>query len=414
MRFATSCLLLALGLSPAAAADTLIVPDDHPTLAAAIDAAQPFDTVLVRTSLDQNGLGPVFVDKSLTVRGEPVCNFDLGTPALILNGPGGARLELENVVMGYGFTDANARASLSGTGFEEVLLKGCEILHDNVAGSGLISLTEPAVDLPQVQRLALLDTVLLGSPAGADGCVIDIFQYANGEPGIFAPNADVTLLSSEVTGGRGGQVETTVQPCPGDIAEWPGKGGAAIVAANVFQTASTTTGGQGALWRSQVLGLCDVGQSVVCGFQPQAAAFDVLGSVVDRELGLLASPPSVSLSGGTQVLDLVAEPQFAGSLYLVAGSFSGSTPGLPLGALTVPLATPDPYFDYSIANFNGAVLGSTLGTLDANGRAQATVTLNPALSSNLIGVSATHACVLFDAQLLPVAVSNATELLIAP
>lgn len=413
MRFALF-LGLPLSLTFQASADTLIVPDDAINLTAAIAIAQPGDTILVRTTLDQNGLGPVFVDKSLTVRGEPVCNFDLGAPALILSGPGDARLELENVVMGYGFTDANARPSLSGSGFEEVVLKGCEILHENVAASGLITLTEPAVDLPQVQRLTLLDTELLGSPAGADDCVINIVQYANGERGIFAPNADVTLLSSVVTGGRGGFEETTVQPCPSDISAWPGKGGTAIVAANVFQTDSTATGGQGAVWRSQVLGLCGVGQSNVCGSQPQAAAFEVSGGVIDRELSMLASPPSVSLSGGTQVLDLVAEPQFAGSLYFVAGSFSGSTPGLPLGSLTVPLATPDPYFDFSIANFNGAVLGATLGTLDANARAQATVTLNPALSTNLIGVSATHACVIFDGALAPAAVSNPTELEIVP
>ncbi|MHC4377716.1 MAG: hypothetical protein ACYS26_14030 [Planctomycetota bacterium] len=413
MRFALP-LTLPLAVSFQASADTLVVPDDAINLTAAIAIAQPGDTILVRTTLDQNGLGPVFVDKSLTVRGEPVCNFDLGAPALILAGPGGARLELENVVMGYGFTDSEARPSLSGTGFEEVVLKGCEILHDNFAGSGLITLTEPAVDLPGVERLILLDSELLGSPAGADGCVINLSFYADGEPGIYAPAAEVILLASDVVGGRGGQVETTVQPCPNDIAEWPGKGGVAVVAANVSQTQSTTSGGQGALWRSQVLGLCDVGQSVVCGFQPQAAAFDVSGSVVDRELSLLASPPSVSLSGGTQVLDLVAEPQFAGGLYFVAGSFSGTTPGLPLGSLTVPLATPDPYFDFSIANFNGAVLGATLGTLDGNGRAQATVTLNPALSTNLIGVSATHACVVFDGALAPAAVSNPTELEIVP
>lgn len=413
MRFAL-CLGLPLACAFRASADTLIVPDDAINLTAAVALAQPGDTILVRTTLDQNGLGPVLIDKSLTVRGEPVCNFDLGAPALILTGPGDARLELENVVMGYGFTDADARPSLSGTGFEEVVLKGCEIFHDNFAGSGMITLTEPAVDLPDVERLALLDTQLLGSPAGADDCVINLFLFGNGEPGIFAPAADVTLLASEVSGGRGGQVESTVQPCPGDLSEWPGKGGIAVVAARVFQTQSTATGGQGALWRSQVLGLCNVGQSVVCGFQPQAAAFEVSGGVIDRELSLLACPPSVALSGGTQTLDLVAEPQFAGSLYFVAGSFSGSTPGLPLGSLTVPLATPDPYFDYSIANFNGAVLGSTLGALDANGRAQATITLNPALSTNLIGVAATHACVIFDGALAPAAVSNPTELEIVP
>lgn len=413
MRFALlSC--LALALPPVAKADTLIVPDDAPNLALAIQQAQAFDTIVVRTTLDQNALGPVFVDKSLTVRGEPVCNFDLNTPALLLNGPGEARLVLENVVMGYGVADADARASLSGTGFEEVALRSCQLLHDNFAGSGLITLTEPAVDLPDVKRLVLLDSELLGSPAGADDCVINLAFYVDGEPGIFAPLADVTLLSSEVTGGRGGYLETTVQPCPSQISEWPGKGGVGIVAANVIQTNSIVQGGAGAEWQSLLSGLCRQPPAVSCGIQPQAAPFELSGGLIQRDAALLAGPPSVSLSGGVQTLDLVADPQLAGSLYLVAGSFSGAAPGLPLGSLVVPLATPDAYFDFTIANFNGAVLGQTLGTLDANGRAQASVTLNSALSANLIGTTATHAFVLFDALLAPQAVSNPTSLEIAP
>ena len=405
-----------LSLAQPAFADTLIVPDDAADLAAAVAMAQAGDTILVRTSADQNSQGPVVLNKSLTVVGDPVCNFNLTDHALILNGPANARLELENVFMSYeSDPNPNANASLAGAGFEEVVLKNCEIIHDNLAVAAPIEVTSPAAFLPDVKRVVLLDSKLVGSAVGTDQeCVVNLANFMDqAATGLSAPQADVFLLSSQVTGGRGGYTEKAVWPCPSDIAEWPGKGGVGLIAKSVAVTNSSVSSGPSAQWTTVFPNLCD-DPATSCGAPFEAAALEVTGGVIDREVSLLGTPPSVSLSGGVQTLDIISEPQHAGSLYFVAGSVSGSAPGLPLGSLTVPLAVPDPYFDYSLANFNGAVLGSTLGTLDENGRAQATVTLSSALSPDLVGVSATHACLVFDSALAPTAVSNPTELLVAP
>ena len=154
--------------------------------------------------------------------------------------------------------------------------------------------------------------------------------------------------------------------------------------------------------------------SASCRVVYEPVVLEVSGNLTERAASLLATPPGMSLTGGTQTLDLVADPIHANALYFVAGSFSGSSPGFPLGPLTVPLATPDPYFDYTLTNFNGPILGESMGNLDANGRARATVTLGPALPSSLIGLTATHAFVLFDASLTPAATSNAATLRVLP
>jgi len=94
-------------------------------------------------------------------------------------------------------------------------------------------------------------------------------------------------------------------------------------------------------------------------------------------------------SGGTQVMDLLAGPARAGHLYLVAGSLSGTAPGLPLGSSTLPL-NPDAYFSFSVAKANQAPYGNTFGMLDAGGSAQATFTLPP-ISPNHVGLTLHHA-----------------------
>ena len=82
-------------------------------------------------------------------------------------------------------------------------------------------------------------------------------------------------------------------------------------------------------------------------------------------------------------------PANAGASYLVAGSVSGTSPGLPIGSLTLPLNV-DPYFSFTLDNPNSTALGNTFAVLDSEGRSTATFNL-PAGFPGFVGATAHHA-----------------------
>jgi hypothetical protein len=111
--------------------------------------------------------------------------------------------------------------------------------------------------------------------------------------------------------------------------------------------------------------------------------------------------------GGPQALSLDLGPAFAGDLYWILGSASGTSPGFPLFPFVLPLAV-DPYFLFSAQHANSTILVDTFGTLDANGRATAAFVLPP--GAPLFASSYYHAAGVF--RLDPVvhtAVTNAVE-----
>lgn len=108
------------------------------------------------------------------------------------------------------------------------------------------------------------------------------------------------------------------------------------------------------------------------------------GPVVDMgafEYHTMSSPTdSLSVSaGGAQSLRLNAGPALAGRPYFVVGSAGGTSPGLPVSPVVVPLNL-DCYFLFTLGNPNSPQLVNTSGTLDACGRAQAQVVVMPGSS----------------------------------
>ena len=93
-------------------------------------------------------------------------------------------------------------------------------------------------------------------------------------------------------------------------------------------------------------------------------------------------------SGGIQNLTLAAGAAQAGKFFLLLGSFSGTTPGLPLGAVTLPLNA-DAYTNFVLAN-GSLVFAPASGFLGLDGRATTTLTI-PALPSVVGPVTAHHA-----------------------
>ncbi|MCA8957884.1 MAG: hypothetical protein KDC87_17545 [Planctomycetes bacterium] len=87
-----------------------------------------------------------------------------------------------------------------------------------------------------------------------------------------------------------------------------------------------------------------------------------------------------ALVGGRQVMRVLAGAAQANQNYLGAGSLSGTTPGLMLGGVLVPL-NPDVYFDLTLANPNSSWLPGSRGTLDAAGTAELGFVLAPGLAT---------------------------------
>jgi len=117
-------------------------------------------------------------------------------------------------------------------------------------------------------------------------------------------------------------------------------------------------------------------------------------AIVAAQIGSMnVEPKELSESaGGTAEMFLDAGAANAGGLYFVLGSTSGSTPGIPFGADTIPLNF-DGYFSFTLAHPNTAPLGATFGTLDADGCGTATFTL-PAggfPGPSVAGLEVTHA-----------------------
>jgi hypothetical protein len=94
-------------------------------------------------------------------------------------------------------------------------------------------------------------------------------------------------------------------------------------------------------------------------------------------------------TGGTQTLQLDAVAEGAGHAYLVLGSASGTSGGPLVGGVQLPLKL-DNWFELCILSANQGPFGSTLGRLDRDGQAVATITLPPGLNPFLAGLTLHH------------------------
>lgn len=128
----------------------------------------------------------------------------------------------------------------------------------------------------------------------------------------------------------------------------------------------------------------------------------------------VASPPTISLAaGGTQTLSIAGSPLAAGFTYLIAGSLSGTSPGVSVFQFFVPL-NPDDWFAFTVANPNTPPLSGFQGLLDAAGTGAATLTLPPGLPPALAGITVNHAVGLVSPAGVIVGVSAAVSLTAVP
>ena len=127
---------------------------------------------------------------------------------------------------------------------------------------------------------------------------------------------------------------------------------------------------------------------------------NLLLEVQGADPNLYVDVSSISVAaGGTQTMTHALGNQHTGSLYIVLGSLSGTSPGTPFGTATIPLNS-DPYLTFTANFVNTSFLTNSFGNLDAIGWTETQFILPPNLSPNLVGLSAHH--VLCEVQLFPI------------
>ncbi|MHC4512774.1 MAG: hypothetical protein ACYTGW_07745 [Planctomycetota bacterium] len=118
-------------------------------------------------------------------------------------------------------------------------------------------------------------------------------------------------------------------------------------------------------------------------------------------------------TGGAQQFTLDAGSQHGARFYWILGSLTGTSPGINLGSLHLPL-NPDPWTDITIAWANTAWLTNTNGRLDPSGKAQAFFNVPKVTNPKAFGLTFNHAYVVYDAQSNLHMVSNPVPLRLVP
>ena len=86
-------------------------------------------------------------------------------------------------------------------------------------------------------------------------------------------------------------------------------------------------------------------------------------------------------------------PAHAGRFYWIFGSLTGTTPGIPIGSVVLPLNY-DVYSTYTITHPNQVPLVKSLSVLDGSGHASAAFVLPAGANPILVGLTVHHAYLL--------------------
>ncbi|QDU66922.1 PQQ-binding-like beta-propeller repeat protein [Engelhardtia mirabilis] len=129
---------------------------------------------------------------------------------------------------------------------------------------------------------------------------------------------------------------------------------------------------------------------------------------------LVGGPAEVSLASPSNVVLGLDRPQSsAAAPYLVLGSATGTSPGIALGGLVLPLEV-DAYLLAMLTGPNQAPFVGTLGLLDAEGDAWARIDVPTGLDPSLAGLVLHHAFVELDSGFAPVFTSEAVSVTLVP
>ena len=135
--------------------------------------------------------------------------------------------------------------------------------------------------------------------------------------------------------------------------------------------------------------------------------------MVGMRLGSLTGLPKTisETTGGAYSLYLNAGAGNAGNTYVVAGSVTGTSPGIPIGAFVLPLNF-DFYTQFTLDFANVGIFVNTFSTLDTDGRRTAQILVPPL--PGLAGLVFNHAYAVIDMSSQLVKVSEPAALQLTP
>lgn len=185
----------------------------------------------------------------------------------------------------------------------------------------------------------------------------------------------------------------------------------------LFESNALAQGGSSASWLASpeiAPGLTAASGVVVVAAKASSDPLDfarLLGFGVGE---LLDGAESLSLSAPEPVPLIVERgPEAAGRIFVLLGSATGTDPGFPFEQVLVPLVI-DGYTTQILQSANGPVFQGTIGILDAQGSASATVAVPGGLSPSLVGLTLFHAAIDFEPGLQIDGVTNATSFKLVP
>jgi hypothetical protein len=113
--------------------------------------------------------------------------------------------------------------------------------------------------------------------------------------------------------------------------------------------------------------------------------------------GVNATPKTISIAaGGAQSLMLSAGAEHSGLFYIVLGTTSGTSGGIPVGTKSLPLHF-DAYTFFTLASPNTPPLAGSLGLLDAGGEALAQFSIGAGVvQPAFAGLELHHAFIVLD------------------
>lgn len=152
----------------------------------------------------------------------------------------------------------------------------------------------------------------------------------------------------------------------------------------------------------------------IVDFLATAGTFEyTLGYVPGSSAALSADIQVIhAAQGGTQHLTLNAGPAHAGEIFVLAGSLSGTQPGIPIGSVVVPLNL-DNYMLTLLNNPSIQALYHSIGVLNGQGMATAQVPVPPGFKVGL-GIAAHHAFITLPLDKPVEFASNPVALFVLP
>jgi hypothetical protein len=154
----------------------------------------------------------------------------------------------------------------------------------------------------------------------------------------------------------------------------------------------------------------------LCPTDPTKVVPGLCGCLIPEGCSLGVDINEISISaGGVQQLYLYGGLPNATKLYFLLGSVSGTTPGMTVNSVLLPL-NDDPYFQFTLTHHGVPPLLGSLGILDNNGNGSASFNVPPATVLLGLPLTVNHAYVVIDVSptITVVFGSNAAPVVLVP